>query len=107
MGQRVTSTSVDEWTLDVVIGVCALMILLNWGALLSYLYATAKGRRKGGFSFAPPFLCGLVACGAILIHPRPGMPRLSWVPLALDPSIGFVVVVAALQRLFPRLRRLS
>ena len=98
-------TSAYARVLDAVIGLCAVLILLNWGDLLSWFYATAKKRRKGRFSFAPPFICGLVASGAILIHPRPGLPRMFWVPLAADPSIGFVFVVGALQRLTPWFRR--
>ena len=98
-------TSAYAWTLDVVIGLCVVLILLNWCDLLSWFYATAKNHGKSRFSFAPPFICGLVASGAILIHPRPGLPRMFWVPLAVDPSIGFVFVVGALQRLTQWLRR--
>jgi len=92
-------TSAYARVLDAVIGLCAVLILLNWGDLLCWFCATAQNRRKSRFSFAPPFLCGLVASGAILIHPRPGLPRMFWVPLALDPSIGFLFVFGALQKL--------
>ena len=97
-------TSAYEWVLNALIGVCALLIILNWADLISWFYATSRHRTKSGFSFAPPFLCGLLAGGAILIYPRAGVRTLFWVPLALDPSIGFVFLCGALQRVFPRLR---
>ena len=91
-------TSAFEWVLDAVIGFCALLILLNWVGLISWFYASARHQTKSRFSFALPFIWGLGGSGAILLHPRTGVPRLFWVPLVLDPSIGFVLVVGAWQK---------
>ena len=86
-------TSAYEWVLDAVIGFCALLILLNWAGLITWFYGSARRRTKSGFSFALPFIWGLGGSGAMLVHPRTGVPRLFWLPLLLDPSIGFVFVV--------------
>jgi hypothetical protein len=90
--------SAYEFVLDAVIGFCALLILLNWAGLVSWLNASAKRKTKSRFSFALPFIWGLGGSGAMLLHPRAGVPRLFWLPLILDPSIGFLFVVAGCQR---------
>jgi len=92
-------SSAYEWALDAVIGFCALLILLNWAGLVSWFYASVRHRSKPRFSFGLPFIWGLGASGAILLHPRAAVPRLFWLPLLLDPSIGFVLVVGAWQKL--------
>jgi hypothetical protein len=91
-------TGAYEWVLTAVIGFCALLILLNWADLVSWFYARSRRGTKSGFSFAPPYLCGMVASGALLAYPRAGLHRFFWVPLAADPSIGFVFLFSALQR---------
>lgn len=81
-----------EWVLDAIILICAVLIALNSASLLSWLYASARRGGNSGYSFAPPFVCGIVATGRL-------SARLAWLPLVLDPSIGFVLVGAALQKL--------
>jgi hypothetical protein len=90
--------SAYEFVLDAVIGFCALLILLNWAGLISWLHASAKRQTKSRFSFALPFIWGLGGSGAMLLHPRAGVPRFFWLPLVLDPSIGVLCVVAGWQK---------
>ncbi len=96
--------STEEWVLDSVIGFNALLILGNWGVLHARFSAAPRNGRNSHYSFAPPFLAGVAASCAMLIHPRPGVYRFCWVPLALDPSIGFSLVYAALRKTVPWFR---
>jgi hypothetical protein len=82
-----------EWVLDGVIALCLFFIVGNWGCFVSWYYARTRNRIKSSFSFAPPYLSGLVASAAMLFHPRAGLRLFFWLPLALDPSIGFASVI--------------
>ena len=88
-------TSAYEWALDTVIAFNALFILGN----LQCFYAKVRHRAKSGYSYAPPFLAGLAASAAMFVHPRSAVYRLSWVPLAVDPSISIALVYAAWRKL--------
>ena len=70
-----------EIACDATIGVCAALILLNWASLLAAI------RAHRNYSFAPPFVCGIVAAVAIALHPHPGLLAFAFIPIVLDPSI--------------------
>ena len=91
-------TSAYEWVLDAVIGFCLLLILLNWAGLISWYRARTRRQTKSRFSFALPFIWGVGGSIAILLHPRTAVRWFFWLPLVLDPSIGFVFVVIAWQK---------
>ena len=90
--------SAYEFVLDAVIGLSGPLILLNWAGLISWLHASAKRKAKSRLSFALPFIWGLGGSGVLLLHPRAGMPRFFWLPLVLDPSIGFLFVIGGWQK---------
>jgi hypothetical protein len=94
-----------RWTLTLTLGVpSALLLPLNWLALIGWAIEVRRGYR-GGHSFAPPFLCGVAGSVACLVCPWPGVWRWAWVPPLLDPSIALLLASLALQAL-ARLRGL-
>lgn len=64
-----------------------LLIVLNWFGFVGFVVERIRTRTRRGFSFAPPFLSGLVAAVACLICPVDWVNRFAWCPLVLDPSI--------------------
>jgi hypothetical protein len=80
------------WLFGAVIGICAVFMLFNWGGLIG---ATIGHRR---YSFAPPFLCGILSALALLIWPGYSLRWWALAPLFVDPSIGFCFIVLALQK---------
>jgi hypothetical protein len=76
---------------DFVLIACAALILLNWVGLL----AAIRARRS--YSFAPPFVCGILGALAVGLYPRSGVAVFAFVPLVLDPSI-IAAVVALIRR---------
>lgn len=76
----------QRWAITLILAVpSALLIVCNWGGLVS---ASRAGR---GYSFAPPWLCGVAGAMACVVCPAPGIWRFAWVPLVLDPSIVLLV----------------
>lgn len=93
----------QSWPAAYVLGVpSAVLIALNWAGLL-------ESRRAGrSYSFAPPFLCGIVGAVACLVCPEPRVRSLAWVPLVADPSLAplaIVIGVRAAARLGGRRQR--
>lgn len=75
--------------------ISAIFIVLNWLSLIAFIVQ----RRKGNFSFSPPFICGVLGAiasfGALNHHA-------AWsasVFLLLDPSIGFALGSIAIKSL--------
>lgn len=76
-----------QWTACLLLGVpSALLIPLNWLSFVGWAVSVRRGY-KGGFSFAPPFLCGIAGAISCLACPWPGVWRWAWVPPFLDLSI--------------------
>lgn len=78
-----------------VMAISAIFIVLNWLSLIAFIVR----RRKGNFSFAPPFICGVmgaIASFGVLDH------HAVWSAgafLLLDPSIGFALGSIAIKKL--------
>jgi len=88
-----------RWVLCVFLGgPAAVMLLLNWVAMVSSL------RARKAYSFGLPFLWGISGALGCVICPAVYMQRLAWVPLALDPSILLMVLVPPLTGLRKLLR---
>jgi hypothetical protein len=84
------------WAVTLLLGVpSALLIPLNWLGFIGWMAAVRRGH-KGGYSFAPPFLCGIAGAIACLVCPWPGVWRWAWVPLLLDLSILLLLAAAVL-----------
>jgi hypothetical protein len=84
------------WTITLILAVpSALLIPLNWLSFIGKAIAVRRGH-KGGYSFAPPFLCGLAGAIACLLCPWPDIWRWAWVPLLLDLSIVLLLVCCVL-----------
>lgn len=81
------------WLLGTLIGICAVLMLFNWGGLIS-----AMARRRS-YSFAPPILCGILSALSLLIWPGHSLRWWAAVPLFADPSIGLLCIAYALQNL--------
>ena len=76
-----------QWTACLILGVpSALLIPLNWLSFIGWVIAVRRGH-TGGYSFAPPFLCGVAGAVACLVCPWPGVWRWAWVPPLLDLSM--------------------
>ena len=77
-----------------VMSLSAIFIALNWMSFIAYLVQ----KSEGGFSFAPPLLCGVL--GAIASFG--GLEQHAvWFAigfLLLDPSIGFILGSLAIQK---------
>jgi hypothetical protein len=73
------------WILNAFIVVCAILMLINWLALVSAM------RSRRNYSFAPPLLLGIAAAIAVLLHPVHEMRSFAWIPLIVDPSIGLPI----------------
>lgn len=73
------------------IAACTLVLLLNWASLIEAQIS------KKGFSFAPPWICGLSASIAMYFYPEGSLKAYAWAPLLLDPSISLVLVALAWQ----------
>ncbi|WP_457322645.1 hypothetical protein [Roseateles sp. P5_E11] len=86
------------WVFNFGLGVCALLIVANWGSLIDAAF------RKRSLSFAPPFLSGLLATLLIAMHPDVEVRAFWWLPLLLDPSIAFALSATAVMALVRRLR---
>ena len=83
----------QEYICNAVIIVSGIFILGNWSGLVGSYYS------KKNYSFAPPFLAGLAAMVAILVHPTSELHRFAWIPLLLDPSIGLALSFLAFKYL--------
>ena len=69
-----------RWTLFLILAIpCGLLILLNWITFVRWMMKE-KGKR-GSFSFAPPWLCGVVGAIALLVSPNRLVQELAWVPI--------------------------
>ncbi len=73
------------WAANVVLGVSAFFIVGNWIGIIGATYT------KVSYSFALPFVAGIAGMLAALAHPSPAVSSLAWLPLALDPTIGFAL----------------
>jgi hypothetical protein len=75
-------------------GLLGLLLLANWCGLIGFAVDRYRHPEKtGGYSFAPPFLGGVLGCIGCLVCPIEGVRRFAWVPLVLDPSI-FLLTIA-------------
>ncbi len=81
------------WVANFWIGLCAVLIVLNWIGLLGSI------SNRTSFSFAPPFLAGIFGSIAAFGHPSPAVNAFAWVPVVVDPSIGFALCWTALVRI--------
>jgi hypothetical protein len=75
------------WGSTLVIAVTAFVIALNWLSLIAFIVK----KSKGNFSFAPPFICGILGAFASLLALE---HHALWVAigfLLLDPSIGLAL----------------
>jgi hypothetical protein len=81
-----------RWVLCALLGLpAALLIMLNWADMVRWMKAHRAGQ---GFSFAPPYLCGITGAAACLLCPVSQVHYLAWCPLVLDPSIlGGVIYI--------------
>jgi len=70
---------------SVVMGLCGLIILLNWGSIIN------AAIKRQSFSFTPPFLCGIFGFIATLVYPDSQISKFAWVFLLADPSIMFMI----------------
>jgi hypothetical protein len=76
-----------RWIVCLVLGVpSGLLILANWGTVVSAMVTAARGG-KGTFSFCPPVVCGIAGGVACLVCPLPEAWHWAWLPPLLDPSI--------------------
>jgi len=85
------------WAVTLILGVpSALLIPLNWLSFVGWAVESARGKKTGGFSFCPPFLCGVAGAIACLVCPWPGVSWWAWLPPLLDPSIFLLLAASAL-----------
>ncbi|RYH62377.1 MAG: hypothetical protein EON54_09385 [Alcaligenaceae bacterium] len=75
------------------IGVYGLFIALNW---ISFIDAMINNK---GYSLAPPWLCGIIGSAAMFFYPGGALAKISWLPLMLDPSIGFLLTCLFIQKI--------
>ena len=80
--------SLTQALLAALIGLCGVLMALNWASLIQ---AHIQGK---GFSFAPPWLCGLVASGAMFFYPGGMLKDWAWLPWLADPSLAFCLLLA-------------
>ncbi|UUZ48580.1 hypothetical protein LP420_38740 [Massilia sp. B-10] len=75
--------------------IATIFIALNWLSLIAFIVK----RQQGGFSFAPPFFCGILGaiCSAYVFERHTIWIAASF--LLLDPSIGFVLGAIAIKKL--------
>jgi hypothetical protein len=74
-----------------------LLLLANWCGIIGFAFHRYRHPEKtGGFSFAPPFIGGVLGCIGCLVCPIEGVRRFAWVPLVLDPSILLMAIVLIL-----------
>lgn len=82
----------------------ALLLLANWCGIIGFAIDRYRHLEKtGGFSFAPPFIGGVLGCIGCLFCPIDGVRRFAWLPLVLDPSIFLItigLILHPLARLF-------
>jgi hypothetical protein len=85
-------------TIWIILGVLlALLLLANWCGIIGFAVDRYRHPEKTGhFSFAPPFIGGVLGCIGCLICSIEGVRRFAWVPLVLDPSIFLMTVVLIL-----------
>lgn len=81
------------------IAACTLVLLLNWASLIEAQIS------KKGFSFAPPWICGLSASIAMYFYPGGSLRTYAWVPLLIDPSISLVLVALAWQCIVKKIQK--
>ena len=91
------STSVLEITINVLLGLVALVLLFNWIGLAEAVLS------KEGYSFAAPVVFGILGSVLLAVHPNSNMHAYFWAPLVLDPSIALVAIVVTFQRARERL----
>lgn len=77
-------------------GICSIFMVLNWWGLMDAI------AYKKGYSFAPPYLCGVIASIAMLAYPGGLLKSYAWVPLLVDPSIAFTMGWLGVQKIFGR-----
>lgn len=70
-------------------GLAALLILLNWVGFIGFLVARSREPARGGYSFAPPFICGPVLAAAWALCPGLALRPYAWLAILMDPSILF------------------
>lgn len=77
-----------------VMALAAFVIALNWFSLITFILK----KSKGSFSFAPPFICGILGAFASLLELE---NHAVWVALGfvlLDPSIGLALGSIGIKR---------
>lgn len=72
-----------------IIVVCGVFIIFNWLSLVSFFL---KGS-EGGFSFCPPYFCGILAAIASFGAFEQHAVWLAILFFMIDPSIGFILVM--------------
>lgn len=93
------------WTAaSIIFGVLlALLLLANWCGIIGFAINRFRHPDETrGFSFAPPFVGGVLGCIGCLVCPIEGVRRYAWLPLVLDPSI-FLMTIALLLHPLSRL----
>jgi hypothetical protein len=73
--------------LTLILVFCGIIITLNWFELIS-----AMIKKNRNLSFAPPFLCGILASVTAYFHSNVLISNYFYFPLLLDPSIGFLIL---------------
>lgn len=95
-----SGADVIRWTTFGLLGLpAALLLCSNWLGLTGHAIRSwrAMSHDVGGYSFAPPWLAGIVGAIACLACPSPAVRHCAWVPLVLDPSISLMAVAAAIR----------
>jgi hypothetical protein len=76
----------------------AIAIIFNWLGFLS------AQKAKRGYSFMPASLFAIFASIAIALYPGRSAAAYFWVPLVIDPGLGFFLVAWAIQSVLRRNR---
>jgi hypothetical protein len=86
-----------KWIWSILATLLLLLLLANWSGIIGFaLNRYRQPEKAGGFSFAPPFIGGVLGCIGCLICPIDGVRRFAWVPLAVDPSILLMTIAVFL-----------
>ncbi len=78
-----------------VMAVTAIFIVLNWLSFIAFLIK----KPEGNFSFAPPFICGVLGAIATFVAIENHAFWFATAFLLLDPSIGLSLGFLALKQL--------
>lgn len=86
------------WGCNFVIAVTAFVIALNWLSLIAFIVK----KTKGNFSFAPPFICGILGAFASFLALEHHALWVAFGFLLLDPSIGLALGSLGIKKLRAR-----